>query len=154
MRVHSLMTTPHAQNTGRLRALEVAEAAVLCDVSVGLCLMGRFVPAGGVLVAAAVTPFAAVTARHRLRASVAATMSAAVVALLAGGTGLATNALICATLGAVVGVGHRRHWSLARTMAMAAALLWPVASAITVGALLVLSSLRELILVQFRNSWR
>ncbi|HEY3832247.1 MAG TPA: ATP-binding cassette domain-containing protein, partial [Acidimicrobiia bacterium] len=140
--------------TRRLRALEITEAAILADISVGLCLLGQFVPAGGVLVAWSVTPYAAVAARHRLRALLAAAATGAIVGLLAGGTGLAINSVVCATLGAVVGIGRRRGWSLARTLGIGAAVLWPAASAVVVGAFAILNSSRNLALAQVRNSWR
>ncbi len=153
-RINSDGTHSSRRGARQLRALEITEAAVLADISVGLCLVGRFVPVGGVLVAFAVTPFACVAARHRFRAIVAAGMAAAVVALLAGGTDLAINALICATLGAVVGIAQRRRWRLSKTLLVAATTIWPVASAITIGLLAVLASLRELALMQVRNAWR
>jgi energy-coupling factor transport system ATP-binding protein len=140
--------------TRRLSALEITEAAILADISVGLCLLGQFVPAGGVLVAWSVTPYAAVAARHRMRALLAAAATGAVVGLLAGGTGLAVNAVVCATLGALVGIGQRRGWTMARTLSVGAAVLWPAASAIAIGALAVLTSTRNLALAQVRNSWR
>ena len=136
-----------------LSALEITEAAILADISVGLCLLSQFVPAGGVLVAWSVTPYAAVAARHRLRALFAAAATGAVVGLLAGGTGLAINALVCATLGALVGIGQRRGWSLARTLGIGAAVLWPAASAVVIGAFAILTSSRNLALAQVRNFW-
>ncbi len=127
---------------------------MLADISVGLGLMGRFVPAGSVLITWSVTPFAAVAARHRLRATVAAGVAGAMVGLLAGGTGVAASTAICAALGALVGVAQRRGWSLTRTLATGAATLWPLASIVVVGALAVLTSTRRLALLQVRNGWR
>jgi hypothetical protein len=46
------------------------EGVILGDVSVALCVLGRFLPGGGAFRVIAVIPFAAVAARHRLRAVV------------------------------------------------------------------------------------
>jgi len=72
--------------------LELAEAAVFADLTVGLCLVGWLLPLGGIVTAAAVAPMAALGARHRLSTVVAGGVCAGVVSMLIGGVGLAGNA--------------------------------------------------------------
>jgi energy-coupling factor transport system ATP-binding protein len=139
---------------GRLRPDELAEAVVLADLSLALCLLGHVLPLASVLFAVAVVPMATIAARHRLRALLVGTAAAAVVGFLVAGTGLLTSVTVCAALGAIVGWSARRSWGLGRTVAVAVAVLWPLAAAVAVGALFVLSDLRHLLLVQVTNSWQ
>lgn len=136
-----------------LSALEVAEAAVLAELTVGLCVLGWLIPAGALVTAAAVAPMAALGARHRLRVVIAGGVCAAVTSMLIAGVGLATNALGCAVLGSVVGAAERRGWSPPRTLVVAASTVWPLGGAAVVAALLVLGSLRRLLLAQVTNTW-
>jgi energy-coupling factor transport system ATP-binding protein len=139
---------------GPLRALELAEAAVLADLAVALCLAGWFLPFGGVLVAAAVTPFAAVASRHRLRATIAGAAIALGISVLIAGTSMATTIVGCSVLGAVIGSAHRRGWGPVRTVALAVAVAWPPAAALAVAAFAVLSRLRKLTLDNAVNTWQ
>jgi energy-coupling factor transport system ATP-binding protein len=129
------------------------EGVILGDVSVALCVLGRFVPGGGIFRVIAVIPFAAVAARHRLRAIVSAAIAASAVAFLVAGGGIVLSVLGSAVLGGLVGVASRRHWGLLRTVLAAALLLWPPIAISTVAVLLVFSELRQLTFVQLRNSW-
>ena len=136
-----------------LRPAELAEAAVLADVSVVLCLIGWLFPLASVLIAAATAPMAAIAARNRPRAVVAGAVAGTTVALLIAGTGLAGNVAGCAVIGALLGVSWRRHWGVARMLAVAVTVLWPVVAAGALGALAVLSTLRKLALAQITNTW-
>jgi energy-coupling factor transporter ATP-binding protein EcfA2 len=137
----------------RLRPIELTEAVILGDVSVALCVLGRFLPGGGVFRVIAVIPLAAVAARHRLRALVAAAVAASVVAFLVAGGGIVVSVLGCAVLGCLVGVASRRNWGAFRTASVAALLLWPPIAISVVAVLLMFSELRRLTFVQVRNSW-
>jgi energy-coupling factor transport system ATP-binding protein len=140
--------------TKRLEPLELAEAAVFADLTVGLCLFGWFLPLGGLVTAAAVAPMAALGARHRLGTVVAGGVCAGVISMLIGGVGLSGNAVGCAVLGGVVGLAERHRWSRTRTLVVAATTVWPVVTAVVLALLAVFSSLRELLLVQVVNAWR
>jgi len=149
------------EETGRRRrrrapltSRELAEAAVLADVTVALCLLGFFLPLGTIFIMMAVTPMAAVGARHRPRAVLAAGVAAAVASLLIGGTGLAGNVVGCAVLGSLTGTAVRRGWSRRRTLLVAGSVVWPPLAAVAVGTLFVLGNLRRLALDQVTNSWR
>jgi energy-coupling factor transport system ATP-binding protein len=143
-----------ARRRGRLSAEELAEAVVLGDLTLALCLVGHLVPLASVLFAAAVVPMAAVAARHRVRAVVAGGIAASVVAFLVAGAGLVTSVASCAVLGAVVGSATRRSWGVGRTVLVGIVVLWPPAASAAVGALFLLADLRRLTLAQITNSWR
>ncbi len=123
------------------------------DACVALCVVGRFLPGGGLLRVAAVVPFAAVAARHRVRASITSAIAAASVGLLVVGVGVVSSIFACAVLGAVVGVAFRRRWTAWRTALVAAGAIWPPIAVSVVGALLIFGDLRRLTFAQVRNSW-
>ncbi len=141
-------------HAGRLRPAELAEAVVLADLSLALTVVGQVVPFGGALLAAAVVPLAVVGARHRLRAVIAGAVAAAAVGFLVIGTAALTTMAGCAAFGAIVGAGHRRRWSLGRTMAIGIVSLWPPVAVGTDVVLLIFSDLRKLTLDQIRNGWK
>ena len=122
-----------------LSPVELTETVVLGDVCVALCVVGRFLPGGGALRLAAVVPFAAVAARHRVRVAVTSAVAATAVGFLVAGASVVSSILACAVLGAVVGVAFRREWSAWRTALVAAVGIWPPIAAGVVGALIVFS---------------
>jgi energy-coupling factor transport system ATP-binding protein len=126
---------------------------VLADVSLALTIVGQVVPFGGALLAAAIVPLAVVAARHRLRAVVTGTIAAATVGFLVIGSAAFTSMAACAALGALVGAADRRNWSHRRTILVGLAVLWPIASAITLAVLFTFSNLRKLTLEQVSNGW-
>jgi energy-coupling factor transport system ATP-binding protein len=138
---------------GPLRPIEVAEAAVLADVTVALCLVGWLLPFGALLIAAAVTPMAVIAVRNRPRAVIAGAVAGMTVAFLIAGTGLTTNVAGCAVLGSLLGAGYRRGWGTLRTLATAALLIWPPAALGAVALLSLLVKLRRLTLDQITNTW-
>ncbi|MDQ1427090.1 MAG: energy-coupling factor transport system ATP-binding protein, partial [Acidimicrobiaceae bacterium] len=95
---------------GPLCPQELAEAAVLADVSVALITIGWLLPATTVFIAAAAAPMAAVAARNRPRAVLAAAIAGTTVGMLIAGTGLASNVAGCAVIGALLGIAWRRKW--------------------------------------------
>ena len=138
---------------GPLRAGEIAEAVVLADLALVLCIASQILPFGGVLLVIAVVPMAAISARNRLRAVLAGTVAAATVGFLVLGTPVVTSVAACGALGAVVGSSARRGFGMARTVGSAMLWLWPL---VAVGAdllLWVLSQYRELALAQVHNAW-
>jgi energy-coupling factor transport system ATP-binding protein len=138
--------------TGPLRPIELATAAVLAGVSVALVVIGWFLPHLGPIAALAVVPLGVVAHRHRFRALVAATFSAGLVSFLVAGTGTLTNVVECAIVGGLVGIARRRGWSFGTVMGVMT-LVAPILAAISVGVLLIFSSLRKLTLEQIRNTW-
>ena len=144
----------NAVPAGPLRAGELAEGVVLADMSLALTVVGQLVPLGGILLAAAVVPFAIVAARHRVRAVVAGAIAASAVGFLVIGTAALTALVPCAAFGALIGTAERRGWRAPRVYATGILVLWPPAALIVDLALFVLSDLRHLVLVQIRNDWR
>jgi energy-coupling factor transport system ATP-binding protein len=136
-----------------LRPIEVAEAAVLADVTVALCLLGWLLPIGSVLIAVAVTPMAVIAIRNRPRAVIAGGVAGMTVAFLIAGTGLTTNVAGCAVLGTLIGASYRRSWGVLRTVGAAALLIWPPGALASLALLAVLTKLRQLALDQISNTW-
>jgi energy-coupling factor transport system ATP-binding protein len=139
---------------GRLRPVELAEAAVLSDLAVGLILLGAFLPGGAILLAMSVTPFAALALRHRVRAVLIGSTAGATVAFLVGGTAVLAQVAASAMLGVAVGVAVRRAWGYPRTVALAVACAWAPAAAVTDGVLWLFTNLRRLTLAQVNVTWR
>ncbi len=147
--------TMHAWRSrrGPLSAAELAETAVLADLTLVLSVASQILPFGGALLVVAVVPMAAVAARNRLRAVIVGTVAASTVGFLVLGTPVVTSVVACGALGAVVGYAARRGFGLGRTIGFAAAALWPLAATgIDVG-LFVFSAYRKLVLAQIHNGW-
>ncbi|HEX3542039.1 MAG TPA: ATP-binding cassette domain-containing protein [Acidimicrobiales bacterium] len=138
---------------GPLRPQELAEAAVLADVSVALIAIGWLLPVTTLFILAAIAPMAAIAARNRPRAVIAGTVAGSTVAVLIAGTGLASNVVACAVIGTLLGVAWRRGWGMIRMVAVAVAVLWPLAVLGADAVLLVFSQLRTLALDQITNNW-
>jgi energy-coupling factor transport system ATP-binding protein len=143
-----------ARRRGRLKPGELAAGALLVDVCVGLCLIGWLLPFGGVAVAVAVTPVAALAARYRLRATVGAAVAGMVVATLVVGPGLAGNVAGCAVIGGLVGRCHRRGWGRIRTVVAAVVIVWPPVAALAIIVMALFSAARTLALQQVTTAWR
>ncbi|HVX19574.1 MAG TPA: DUF2232 domain-containing protein [Acidimicrobiales bacterium] len=136
-----------------LTAAAIAEAAVLIDVTVALCLVGWVVPYGTVLLAAAVVPMAALGDRRGWRTTVLAGAIGGAVSFVVMGSGPASNVIGCAVVGGLVGAGFRRRWSLARTTLVGAVTIGPLFTAGVVGFLAVFASLRRLVFKNIRITW-
>jgi len=138
---------------GPLRAGELAEAVVLADLALVLVIVSQVIPIGTALVVVAVVPMAVLAARNRVRALLAGTIAASAVGFLVLGTPVVTSMVAIGALGAVVGISARRGFGVGRTVGVAMLFLWPAASLVVDGLLLVFSSYRNLLLDQFRNTW-
>jgi energy-coupling factor transport system ATP-binding protein len=133
--------------------VELAEAAVLADLALGLVVLGWLLPLGSALFAAAYVPLVVLAVRQRGRVLVVGVSAAAALGFLVGGTGVVTNLLVCAAVSAMVGVGIRHGWGPARASLAAVVVLWPPISAVTIALLVLFSNLRRLSLDQVRNLW-
>ncbi len=138
---------------GPLHPAELAEAAVLADVSVALIVIGWLLPVTSLFIAAAATPMAAIAARNRPRAVLAGAVAGTTVGMLIAGTGLASNVVACSIVGTLIGVAWRRRWSATRMMVVAIVMLWPPAAVGADLVLVVFSQLRTLALDQITNTW-
>jgi energy-coupling factor transport system ATP-binding protein len=137
-----------------LRPGELAEAAVLADVALVLCVAAWLLPGGFFVWAFTMVPTAVLVARHRLRVGVIGSLAVSLVGLVVGGVGLAGNVLLFTMLGTAVGVSRRRAWGMWRTLGFAAVTVWPGQAVLTVSSLAVLRGLRRLALDNVRVGWR
>ncbi|MGH9074063.1 MAG: hypothetical protein ACRDZQ_08065, partial [Acidimicrobiales bacterium] len=138
----------------RLRPVEVAEAAILVDVTLALELAGWLLPFGGVLQALAIVPLAALGWRHRPRAVLLGTAAGAFLAFLVGGAGLGLTIAGSGVIGLIVGGGLRRGWGGGRVTALSLVAAGVPGAGLTVAGLAVLTALRHLALAQVRLTWR
>ena len=139
---------------GPLSAAELAEAAVLGDVALVLSFAGWLLPIPVVFFAAATVPFAALTARRRLRAVVIAAVASGQVAFLLGGFTLELNHILVALLGVVVGLAYRWSWGNTRTALFAVPVVWLPTAAFTLASLAVFAQARKLTFKQIDISTR
>jgi energy-coupling factor transporter ATP-binding protein EcfA2 len=137
----------------KLSTVELAEAAVLADISVLLVVAGWFLPATGLFWAVSVVPFAALMVRHRTRTVVVAMLAGASIAFLALGPGLAIQVGLAGFTGYVCGTGIKRNWGALRTVALALATTWAVGTAFVLGFLTIFSATRNLAFKQTRVQW-
>jgi energy-coupling factor transporter ATP-binding protein EcfA2 len=139
---------------GRLRPVEVAEAAVLADVALVLDVAGWLMPTlGAVLQAVAIVPLAALAWRRRPRVVILGTLAGALLAFIIGGEGLGVTMAGSGLVGLVIGTGLRRRWGAGRITLVAVAAVGIPAAVIGVALLAGLSSFRRLTLDQLRLSW-
>ena len=134
--VRDVTLPPVRQAHGRvLDSIELAEAVVLGDLTLALCLVSRFVPLGSALLVLGLLPIAAISARHRVRAAFVGGLAAMFVGFLAAGDRVVLAVGVCTAIGALVGHAHRSRWGAVRTVATGIVLFWPPASLVTVGLL-------------------
>jgi energy-coupling factor transporter ATP-binding protein EcfA2 len=138
---------------GPVTPVELAEAAVLSDLALGLVVLGWLLPLGSALFAAACVPLVVLSVRQRVRVLVVGVTAAAALGFLVGGTGVVTNLVACALVSAMVGAGIRRRWGPTRAALAAVTVLWPPIAVVTVGLLVLFGNLRRLSLDQLRNLW-
>ncbi|HEY5013160.1 MAG TPA: DUF2232 domain-containing protein, partial [Acidimicrobiia bacterium] len=147
------MSRATPRRRGPVTPVELAEAAVLADLALGLVVLAWLLPLGSALFAAACVPLVVLSVRQRGRVLMVGVTAAAALGFLVGGTGVVTNLLACAAVSAMVGVGIRRRWGPARAAITAMTVLWPPIAAGTLGLLALFANLRKLSLDQLRNFW-
>ncbi|MGW4631144.1 ABC transporter ATP-binding protein [Nocardia sp. NPDC004415] len=143
--------TPAASLRGPLRPIELATAAVMAGLTVGLITVGSLVPMAAALQLVAAVPLGLLAHRYRLRALVTATIAATLVTFVAAGIMPALGVLGAATLAGIIGTVKRRGGGLATV------LMWSVVagagwSLFTVGTLLLFSRTRQLFFDAIRNT--
>ncbi|HUZ44428.1 MAG TPA: ATP-binding cassette domain-containing protein [Acidimicrobiales bacterium] len=140
------------RSAGPLSSAELAEAAVLGDLTVALLFLGWLLPLGPVIEVLSVAPMAALAYRRRLRAVVGAGLASSSVAFLLGGVNLWSICLLVTDLGFVIGLAMRHQWGVVRLL-LCGLVVWALVAGVTVGQLLVFASFRKLAFDQIRNSW-
>jgi energy-coupling factor transport system ATP-binding protein len=148
-----MILSAESDHTRGLDPDELAGAAVMSALVLGLIVLSSVVPQLGMLEFATVVPFGIVAERHRVRALVAALAAAAFIAVLVVGLGSAVGLGACALFGGVVGAFRRRGHGLGAVL-LVAAVVAPPAAALADALLLVFASYRTLVLQSARSSIR
>ncbi|AHH15553.1 putative ABC transporter, ATP-binding protein [Nocardia nova SH22a] len=140
---------PYRQH-GPLRPIELATAAVLGGVTVGLVTIGSVVPYAAALNLVAAVPMGLLAQRYRLRATFGATVAATLVSFVAGGLVPAATLVGAATIGGIIGAVKRRHRGLFTVLfaAVLAGLCW---AGFSVGMLFLFAASRRLVFDNVRN---
>ena len=135
---------------GPLRPIELATAAVLGGVTVGLVTIGSVVPYAAALNMVAAVPMGLLAQRYRLRATLGATIASTLVSFVAGGLVPASTLVGAATIGGIIGTVKRRHRGLFTVLlaAGAAGLCW---AGFSVGMLFLFAASRRLVFDNIRN---
>ncbi|MEZ5230733.1 MAG: hypothetical protein R2710_29900 [Acidimicrobiales bacterium] len=107
------MTESVAPAEHRLRPGELAEAAVMADLAVLAVLLARLSPFAGLTAVVGAVPFVVLGIRHRTRAIVVAFVVAVVLVFLLAGFNAATQVLVMAVFGGLIGRGMQLGWSAA-----------------------------------------
>ena len=143
---------PIIRTAGPLHSGELAEAAVLGDLTVALLFLGWMLPLGPFIQVLSVAPVAALAYRRRLRAVMAAGLAASSVAFLLGGVNLWSICLVITGLGYAIGLAMRHGWGRIR-LVTSGLVVWSLVAGASVGQLFLFSSFRKLAFDQIRNSW-
>ncbi len=136
-----------------LAPAEMAAAATMSALCIGLAVLGSLVPFLGSLQLLTVVPFALLAHRHGLRALIASLIAVAVIAGLVAGVGIVTSLVALAILGGIIGELKRRQLGILALLACAAVLVPAAAAGIDL-LLYVFASARELMLQNVRSSLR
>ena len=140
---------------GALGPAELAEAAVLGDLSLVLEVLGWFIPlVGAAFQGLAVVPFAALAARQRARTAIVAMLAASSVSFLVGGVGIVLQTAVAGTLGLAVGTAYRRRWNPGAAVLVAAVTTAIPVAAISLVAEALSPGLRRLAFAQVQILWR
>ncbi|WP_083903669.1 ATP-binding cassette domain-containing protein [Nocardia cerradoensis] len=135
---------------GPLRPVELATAAVLGGVTVGLVTIGSVVPYAAALNLVAAVPMGLLAQRYRLRAILGATVAATLVSFVAAGLVPAATVVSAATIGGIIGTVKRRHRGLITVLCLSslAGFIW---AAFSVGMLFLFAASRRLVFDNVRN---
>ncbi len=137
----------------RLTPAELAEAAVLADLAVLVVVLARLSPFVGMAPVFGAIPFAVLSLRHRTRTVVVAFVVAVILVFLLAGFNAATQVIVMAIFGGIVGRSIADGWSRSRTIATAVGVGWTVIASLSVIVLWIFSGLRELSLEAARVQW-
>lgn len=125
----------------------------MADLCVVAVLLARLSPFAGLTTVVGAVPFVVLGMRHRARAVVVGFFVAVVLVFLLAGFSAATQVLVMASFGGIIGRSFERSWSRARTIGVTIAFGWTLVASLTVGFLWVFAGLRELNLDAARVQW-
>ncbi|MBV8929536.1 MAG: DUF2232 domain-containing protein [Mycobacteriaceae bacterium] len=129
---------------GSLRPGELAQASVMAALSAATAIIAVVVPFAAGLSLLGTVPMGVLAYRYRLRVLIAATVAGAMIAFLIAGMGGMMTVVHCAYIGGLTGIVKRRGRGTV-TVIVASLVAGVAVGAVSVGALLVLSRLRNLI---------
>lgn len=143
-----------ARASGKLDATEVADAAMTAALVVALLATGRVLAAGPVFQLIASFVVAVLAARRRTRVVMIATAASACIAIILGGLGPVSQAILAGVFGWCGGQGLKRGWGRIRSVAFTLLVAWPsmVAMVLFVFPAIALNrKLRELLFENIEN---
>ena len=150
-RVSAVLHAQPRRVTGPLRPLEIAIVAILAGLTVVSVVIAAVIPLATAAGLLAPVPIALVAARTRLRAVVAASVTATAVTFAVAGLAPALSVLASAVIGGVVGEVKRRGGGFG-TLFVSSLIVAPVLAGASVLVMWVLKPLRELFLKVLENS--
>ncbi|MBO0853851.1 MAG: ATP-binding cassette domain-containing protein [Nocardia sp.] len=135
---------------GPLHPIELATAAVLGGVTVGLVTIGSVVPFAAALNLVSAVPMGLLAHRYRLRAIASAAVSAGLVSFVAAGLLPAIGVIATATIGGIIGIVKRRRGGLPLVLALSllAGACW---AGFSLAGLAAFSTTRELVFQNVRD---
>ncbi|MDA8392902.1 MAG: ATP-binding cassette domain-containing protein [Actinomycetota bacterium] len=147
-----------AASTDRQRSAlapgELAEAAIMADLAIGLQVLGWLLPFGAAVQAMATVPLVALAVRHRSRAVLVGTLAGATLAMLVAGITMVIQTAMAGALALAVATGIRRRWGLVRTTVVSTFTAGSTIAIATLVTIAVLPGLRKLSLAQVMVIWR
>ncbi|MBV8965142.1 MAG: DUF2232 domain-containing protein, partial [Mycobacteriaceae bacterium] len=136
-------THPRPVHKGSLRPGELAQASMIAALSAATAIVSVVVPFAAGLSVLGTVPMGLLAYRYRMRVVIAATVAGALIAFLVAGLGGMITVIHCAYVGVVVGLVRRRRRGTL-TVIIVGLCAGLVAGAASVGALMLLSRLRDL----------
>ncbi len=137
----------------RLSPTELAAAAVMADLAVGIVVIAKLTPFAYLTTVLGGIPFAVLALRHRREVVTVAFWIAVILTFLLAGFSSATQVLVMAVFGTVSGRAYRAGWSKTRTSLTAILTGWSVVSALSVGVLALFPGFRRLNLDVAATQW-
>jgi energy-coupling factor transport system ATP-binding protein len=122
----------------------MAQASVMAALSAATAIISVVVPFAAGLSLLGTVPMGLLTYRYRFRVLCAATIAGSVIAFLVAGMGGMLTVVECAYIGGLVGLVKRRNWGRPAVILIGVC-AGVVAGAASIGALMVLARLRNLI---------
>ncbi len=140
--------------TERLTPYELAAAAVMADLTVGVVIIAKLTPFAYLTTVLGAIPFAVLALRHRRHVVVVSFWIAVILTFLLAGFSSATQVLVMALFGGVSGRAAANGWGPLRTSLTAIAVGWTAVASLSVGVLAALPGFRALNLDAVEVQWQ
>ncbi len=142
-----------SRDQSRLKPAELAEAAILADLTLVVVVITRLTPLSGFTQVLGCIPFAVLAMRHRLKVVGVSFWIAFILTFLLAGYGQALKVIVMVVWGSIAGRAIRNDWGWGRSFLWSMTLGWVTTSAITLGLVALLSRFREIWLEVIANQW-